>query len=153
MLVLSSFGKLLAQVLSPPDIHTAVLFTTTGELISFVSSAPESSKDDVRVLVGLASEVWSETREDGEGMVDSEIGRVVVLPIASAPENGGKQQQAEPLLLIAINSTENVEWGKLKLKAKGLANHLARPLGDLQDKFGLSRSSTPAATKSSRSTR
>ena len=72
MLVLSSLNKLLGQVLSPPNIHTVVLFTTNGELVSFASSNPTYSKDDVLVLVGLGTEIWSETREDGEGMVDSE---------------------------------------------------------------------------------
>jgi len=73
MLVLSSLNKLLSQVLAPPAIHTAVLFTTTGELLSCASSNQNHSKDDVRILVGLGTEVWSETKEEGEGMVDSEV--------------------------------------------------------------------------------
>ncbi len=78
MLVLSSLNKLLGQVLSPPGIHTVVLFTTNGELLSFASANPDYSKDDVLVLVGLGTEIWSETREDGEGMVDSEEVRNVM---------------------------------------------------------------------------
>lgn len=77
MLVLSSLNKLIGQVLSPIGIHTAVLFTTNGELISFATANPDYSKDDVLVLVGLGTEIWSETREDGEGMVDSEEVRLV----------------------------------------------------------------------------
>ena len=74
MLVLSSLNKLLAHVLSPPSLHTAVLFTSSGALVSFASAGPAPRpKDDIRVLVGLASEVWSETREDGEGVVESEV--------------------------------------------------------------------------------
>ena len=74
MLVLSSLNKLLAHVLSPPTIHTAVIFSPSGELIAFESAhAPTRPKDDVRVLVGIASEIWTETRDDGEGMVESEV--------------------------------------------------------------------------------
>lgn len=70
MLALSALPKLLAQVLSPPTLHTAVLCSTSGSLIAY-SAKPVRPKDDVRVLVGLASQVWSETKD--EGMVDSEV--------------------------------------------------------------------------------
>lgn len=86
MLALSSLNKLLSHVLSPPALHTAVLFTASGALVSYAtttggagnSSDPHSPsrprpKDDIRVLVGLASQVWAETKEDGEGLVDSEV--------------------------------------------------------------------------------
>lgn len=72
MIVLSTLNKLLAQVLSPPSIHTAVVFTTAGDLISFAVLHP-SPKDDVRVLVGFSSEIWSESKHDGGAMVDSEV--------------------------------------------------------------------------------
>ena len=74
MLVLSSVNKLLGHVLAPPALHTAVLFTASGSLVSYSTAGPEPRpKDDIRVLVGLATEVWAETAEDGEGMVDSEV--------------------------------------------------------------------------------
>lgn len=72
MLVLSSFNKLLSHVLAPPTLHTAVIFSPSGELIAFESSRARP-KDDVRVLVGVASDIWAETRDDGEGMVESEV--------------------------------------------------------------------------------
>ena len=73
MLVLSTLTKLLDQVLSENDVHTAILLTPNGELVSF-SSSTTRPKDDVRVLVGLSREVWSETRGEEEGMLDSEVG-------------------------------------------------------------------------------
>ena len=72
MLMLSMLHSLLSQVLSPPNIHTALLFTPPGELVS-VASQPTRSKDDIVVLVGVSAEVWQETREQGFGMVDSEV--------------------------------------------------------------------------------
>jgi len=149
MLVLSSLNKLLGQVLSPPGIHTVVLFTTNGELLSFASANPDYSKDDVLVLVGLGTEIWSETREDGEGMVDSEeLGRVVVHPIAS---DVSQLQLPEPLVLVALNGNDKVEWGQMQLKAKSLAKHLVGPLAQLKGKL----TSTPVqpVSKSSRVSR
>ncbi|KAI5120792.1 hypothetical protein M0805_002419 [Coniferiporia weirii] len=130
MLVLSSLNKLLAQVLAPPALHTAVLLTSSGALVSFATSGARP-KDDVRVLVGLASEIWAETREYGEGMVDSELGRIVVLPIESLQES---RPSTEPVLLIALNATDDIEWGELMRKGQNLASHLARPLQQLQEK-------------------
>lgn len=72
MLVLSALPKLLAQVLSAPALHTAVLCSTSGALIAY-SAKPSRPKDDVRVLIGLAIQVWNETKDDGEGMADSEV--------------------------------------------------------------------------------
>jgi hypothetical protein len=72
MLVLSTLHKLLSQVLSLPDLHTALLLTPEGQLISF-SSDPARPKDEILVVVGLSGEVWRETRQQGTGMVDSEV--------------------------------------------------------------------------------
>ena len=72
MLDLPNLRSVLAQILEPPSVHTAALFTTTGQLVSFVSNPPRP-KDKIRVLVGLGSEVWQETREQGFGTVDSEV--------------------------------------------------------------------------------
>lgn len=78
MLVLSSLPKLLQRALAPPDLHTAVLFTSAGALVAFASSPIQDTgaprpKDDVRVLVGLAGEIWAESRTEGEGVADSEV--------------------------------------------------------------------------------
>lgn len=72
MLMLSILHSLLSQVLAPPHLHTAVLFTTSGELVS-ATSEPLRPKDEIRIVVGLSGEVWQETKEQGYGMVDSEV--------------------------------------------------------------------------------
>ena len=72
MLMLSILHSLLSQVLAPPHLHTAVLFTTSGELVS-ATSDPLRPKDEIRIVVGLSGEVWQETKEQGYGMVDSEV--------------------------------------------------------------------------------
>ena len=72
MLMLSILHSLLSQVLSPPHLHTAILFTTSGELVS-ATSEPLRPKDEIRIVVGLSGEVWQETKEQGYGMVDSEV--------------------------------------------------------------------------------
>ena len=77
MLVLSTLHKLLSQVLVLPDLHTAVLLTPSGHLIS-VASDPYRPKDDLRVVVGLAGEVWQETKDQGLGMVDSEVNTILL---------------------------------------------------------------------------
>ncbi|KAL5535963.1 hypothetical protein ACEPAF_4057 [Sanghuangporus sanghuang] len=163
MLALSSLNKLLGHVLAPPALHTAVLFTAAGALVSYATAAssPESSsnprpKDDIRVLVGLASEVWAETKEDGEGMVDSELGRIIVLPIVPTSKqqqdggsgNGsGNNSTKDSALLIALNATDDIEWGDLQHKAQTLAAHLSKPLEKLQAKLD---STSPPLSKTTR---
>ncbi|KAJ7620781.1 hypothetical protein B0H17DRAFT_1113456 [Mycena rosella] len=104
MLVLSRLQDSLSQVLAPPELHTVVLLTPSGQLVSF-SSYPSRSKDEIRVIAGLSGEVWQETQEEGSGMVDS-----------------------EPLMLLVLNSTEAVEWDDLQAKGKALASQMATPL-------------------------
>ena len=72
MLLLSSLHNLLQQVLSLPELHTAVLFTPEGQLVSYASDSSKP-KDEIRVLVGVSGEVWQETKQHGMGMVDSEV--------------------------------------------------------------------------------
>lgn len=72
MLALSTLHTLLAQVLVPPALHSAVLVTQSGALVSFATHHPKL-KDHVRVIAGLSSEVWQETRDKDHGMVDSEV--------------------------------------------------------------------------------
>jgi hypothetical protein len=72
MLILSTLHKHLSQILTLPDLHTAVLFTPTGHLVS-VASDPARSKDDILLTVGLSGEIWRETREQGYGMAESEV--------------------------------------------------------------------------------
>ena len=72
MLVLSKVSELLSQIVSADEVHTAILLTPNGDLVSFVSHEVKP-KDDIRVLCGLCSEIWTETKRDGVGMVDSEV--------------------------------------------------------------------------------
>jgi len=71
---------LLSQVLSPPHLHTAVLLTTAGELVSFASN-PVRPKDEIRIIVGFCGEVWQETQEEGYGLVDSEVSTPLSCPL------------------------------------------------------------------------
>ncbi|KAF4606246.1 hypothetical protein EYR38_000297 [Pleurotus pulmonarius] len=209
MLSLSTLHTTLAHILAPPYLHTAILFTTTGQLISYAShhnhssispftlnppsASPQSdtdadtnvitvrtpgvavgekravargsrSKDDIRVLVGLGSELWGETKGAGVGMVDSELGRIVVVPILALPSAfpsptstdaratptdvssadkdpaGDNDNDAEkkdkpdaPLMLIALNGTDDVSWDEMRAKANTLAAHLALPLSKYRE--------------------
>lgn len=72
MLALSTLHNLLSQVLYLPSLHTAILFSPAGHLVS-VATDPSRPKDEIRIVVGLAGEVWQETKEQGSGMVDSEV--------------------------------------------------------------------------------
>ena len=72
MLNLANLRTLLSRVLDLPSLHTVVLFTPEGELVSYVSE-PDRPKDRVRVIVGLSTEIWQETREQGVGRVDYQV--------------------------------------------------------------------------------
>jgi hypothetical protein len=72
MLVLATLHSLLSQVISSPGLHTAALLTPNGQLVSYACDSTRS-KDDVRLVVGLSSEIWLEVSDQGIGMVDSEV--------------------------------------------------------------------------------
>ncbi|KDR85618.1 hypothetical protein GALMADRAFT_234587 [Galerina marginata CBS 339.88] len=149
MLMLSTLHTLLSQVLSSPNLHTAVLLTPSGELVSSASE-PARPKDEVRIIVGLCGEVWQETREQGCGMVDSELGRIIVLPVDEF-EDGPEQvfsEEHQPLMLLALNATDAVEWDELQSKGKALATHLAKPLSKFRELMTVPKPSpsTTAAT-------
>jgi hypothetical protein len=73
MLVLSTLHAVLSQLISPPVLHTAVLFTPEGQLLSHASDGTKS-KDDIRVLVAVSAEIW-QSAKDAEGaiQVESEV--------------------------------------------------------------------------------
>ncbi|KAI6048016.1 isoprenoid synthase domain-containing protein [Pisolithus marmoratus] len=130
MLVLQSLQNYLSQVLSPPSIHTALLVTPEGALVSYASQLDcrndqgsvsralgrVRSKDEVRKVAGLSAEVWAETRMEGEaGMVESELGRILVLAVEEPrEENGGSGE--EPLLLLVLNGTTDADWEEISRK-------------------------------------
>lgn len=64
MLKLSTLHTYLNQVLDLPDLHTAILLTPTGQLISYASD-PSRSKEDVRSVVGLSGDSFLEVEEQG----------------------------------------------------------------------------------------
>ncbi|KAH9949356.1 hypothetical protein B0H21DRAFT_688441 [Amylocystis lapponica] len=137
MFNLSNLHGLLSQVLVLPTLHTAVLFTPQGQLVSYASD-PHRPKDRVRVIVGLSGEVWQETRDQGIGMVDSELGRLLVLPIEHVHKdhemNG--EEQDDPLMLLALNAENSVSWHELENKAsKTLVKHLERPVTELRGRL------------------
>ncbi|TFK77508.1 hypothetical protein BDN72DRAFT_753845 [Pluteus cervinus] len=140
MLVLSTLYSLLSQVLSQPGLHTAVLLTPTGQLVS-VASEPSRPKDEIRVLVGLAGEVWQETKGDGVGMVESEMGRIVVLPVDEDDGTG----LGSPLMLLALNSTDAVSWEESQKRGRLLAGHLAKSLTKYRDFLALPRAMPTAS--------
>lgn len=78
MLHLSGLNGILSQVLKPPGLHTAILLTTAGQLVS-VATDPNRSKDDIYVVAGLSGEIWQETRLQEPGTVNSEVRRSVKL--------------------------------------------------------------------------
>lgn len=128
MLHLANLRNLLSQVLALPELHTAVLFTPEGQLVSYAAD-PYKPKDHVRVLVGLSGEIWQETKEHGIGMADSELGRLLIMPIERIDEstlNGAEEH--DPVMLLTLNADNSVSWEELEIKATELARHLGKPL-------------------------
>ena len=50
-----------------------MLFTPSGDIIAHAGITGPNSKDSLRVLVGVAAGVWATVREEGVGMVESEV--------------------------------------------------------------------------------
>lgn len=75
MLVLATFRRLLSQVLtSPDDIHTAVLTTPTGNLVSYSSLREvDKTKSEIRTVIGLACEIWGEDGKEDSVMAETEV--------------------------------------------------------------------------------
>ncbi|KAI0081153.1 hypothetical protein K474DRAFT_1588514 [Panus rudis PR-1116 ss-1] len=153
MLDLPNVRSLLTQVLSLPSLHTAALFTPEGHLVSWVAD-PSKTKDDVRVLVGLSSEIWQETKDQGVGMVDSELGRVLVLPTEDAPskDKNKKEKEGEPLLLLVLNADQSVSWADLETKGRLVVEHLEKPVAELHAKLAVAPTS-PILQRSERAHR
>lgn len=148
MFVLSSLHNLLSQVISLPSLHTAVLFTPEGQLVSYASTRP---KDEIRVVVGVSGELWQETKQQGIGMVDGEFGRILVLPVLPLKEtSSGKDTESvegDPVMLVVLNAKETVGWDELRMKAKELVYHLEKPVNQLRGRL------TARVSRSSSSTR
>jgi len=145
VLVLSTLHSLLVQLLALPELHTAMLLTPEGQLIS-VASDPSRPKDKARIVAGVSGEVWQETREQGYGMVESELGRILVMPVEIDQDPGAGDH--EPLLLLALNSTDAVEWEDLQTKGKTLVDHLAPSLDKVRDPSRTTKSRAIIASSS-----
>ncbi|KAH8835658.1 hypothetical protein DL96DRAFT_1575102 [Flagelloscypha sp. PMI_526] len=131
MLALSTLHTLLSQVLAPPGLHSAVLTMPSGALISFSTVHPKHSSH-VRVIAGVASEVWQETRDKDQGMVESELGRILVLPVYDS-NNDTTNLPRQPLMLVCLNATDAVSWDDLRTKGDELTTHLGQPLSKFRD--------------------
>ena len=75
MLVLSTFRRLLSQILTPDEgIHTAALATLTGNLVSYASQREiQPTKSEIRTIVGLACEIWGEREKEESIMAETEV--------------------------------------------------------------------------------
>ncbi|EMD42328.1 hypothetical protein CERSUDRAFT_110846 [Gelatoporia subvermispora B] len=146
MLNLPNLRNLLLQVLDLPALHTAVLFTPEGHLVTYASD-PTKQKDGVRVIVGLSGEVWQETKEQGIGMVDSELGRILVLPIGlwqhDEHAEDGHDEEHDPLMLLALNAESSVSWAELESKARELGKHLETPVAQLRGRLAAAPALSP----------
>lgn len=149
---------LLSQVISSPGLHTAALLTPNGQLVSYACDSTRS-KDDVRLVVGLSSEIWLEVSDQGIGMVDSELGRILVLGVQDAvattrPHRGTDSSRTnsvntdhasdKPLMLVALSATEAVSWEDLEAKGRELTEHLSRPVSRLRKPLAAASTSTPS---------
>lgn len=132
-----------------------MLLTVSGELVSYVAQ-PARCKDDIRVIAGLASEVWQETRDHGSGMVDSEYGRVVVVPVdneGDSPVNSDGEDEYQPLMLLAVNALDTMDWEDIQERGAACARLIARPLGRFRHFLTTSKSTPPTPSGSSPSAR
>ncbi|KAI0050626.1 hypothetical protein FA95DRAFT_1536172 [Auriscalpium vulgare] len=139
MLVLSTLHKLLSQVLSHPDIHSAALLTPEGQLVSFACH-PYRTKDDIRLLVGLSSEVWQEEGDQGIATVDSELGRIIVYPVHSSSD----QPREKPAMLLAMGASDAVDWDELEAKARDVTARLGRSVSKLRSPLTAAPHSPPS---------
>ncbi|KAI8981179.1 hypothetical protein BD414DRAFT_420009 [Trametes punicea] len=142
MLNLTNLRALLSRVLAPPKLHTVALFTPQGDLVCYVSD-PSKTKDHVRVLVGLSTETWQETRDQKIGMVECELGNLLVLPI----EVPKRAEDDEPPMLLALNSESSLPFDVLEAKARKVAEHLEKPVAQLSRT--LAAPSPPAGPRTS----
>ncbi|KAG9010312.1 hypothetical protein FRB94_010662 [Tulasnella sp. JGI-2019a] len=163
MLVLSTLSSLLAQLVTP-SLHTAILSTPQGHLVAFACDDIPVSEDRLRILVGLTSELWRdddtgsveeeeeisadrqhdpsseevENSDDQVGMLECELGRLLVLPIyALSPENKTPSETSEPqpVLLLSLNGVIDEPWGLMHTKARAVNKYLQDPLRTVGDRL------------------
>lgn len=83
------------------------------------------------MAAGLGAEAWAETKGEEAGMVESEVRRVFYIDdgytttstsqlgriLVLAVEEGTVSEDAEPLLLLAVNGTMEADWDAMRIKA------------------------------------
>ncbi|KAJ3721936.1 hypothetical protein EV361DRAFT_5274 [Lentinula raphanica] len=133
MLKLSTLHTYLNQVLDLPCLHTAILLTPTGQLISYASD-PTRSKEDIRSVVGLSGDSFLEVEEQGFAIFEIKgkphLGSIYVQAIN---EEDSSQDNWQPLMLLVLNFTNGYDQEVVRLKAKALATHLAKSLSKYRD--------------------
>ncbi|KAJ3815598.1 isoprenoid synthase domain-containing protein [Lentinula aff. lateritia] len=125
MLKLSTLHTYLNQVLDLPDLHTAILLTPTGQLISYASD-PSRSKEDVRSVVGLSGDSFLEVEEQGFATFEIKgkphLGSIYVLAVNEAQDE--TQDGWQPLMLLALNFSNGYDQEVVRLKHGILAHNL-----------------------------
>ncbi|KAG8857438.1 hypothetical protein FRB96_005737 [Tulasnella sp. 330] len=164
MLVLATLSALLAQLVTP-SLHTAILSTPQGHLVAFACEDMPASEDRLRILVGLSSELWrddDETERDDEGyadrqqesseednddqvgMLECELGRLLVLPIygQSLEKTPADVNEPQPVLLLSLNGVIDEPWGLMHTKARAMNTYLQEPLRSVGDRLAPGSSPT-----------
>jgi len=101
------------------------------------------------MAAGLGAEVWAETRGEGEGMVESELGRILVLAV----EGDASGEETTPLLLLAVNGTMEADWDVMRVKARKLATFLAPSVNKHRGSMGTAVTTTGSLNGSKSRTR
>ncbi|KAF8831914.1 hypothetical protein HHX47_DHR1000896 [Lentinula edodes] len=121
MLKLSTLHTYLNQVLDLPDLHTAILLTPTGQLISYASD-PSRSKEDVRSVVGLSGDSFLEVEEQGFATFEIKgkphLGSIYVLAVNEAQDE--TQDGWQPLMLLALNFSNGYDQEAVRLKSPAI---------------------------------
>ncbi|KAF8508028.1 hypothetical protein BU17DRAFT_100057 [Hysterangium stoloniferum] len=136
MLNLKELSKVLSSVIAPPRLHTAVLCTPSGDLISHAGVKDATYRDRLRVLVAVATELWREINDEDIGMAEGELGKIIILPIHNQ-HSRSRHSRPDPPFLLALNAKDDVEWYEMQIKARGVVNHLAVPLIEAGDHLRL----------------
>ncbi|KAF8508023.1 hypothetical protein BU17DRAFT_70937 [Hysterangium stoloniferum] len=126
MLNLKELSKVLSSLLHLPRLHTAVLCTPSGDLISHAGVKDATYRDRLRVLVAVATELWREINDEDIGMAEGESFSTLQT-----------SRNLDPPFLLALNAKDDVEWYEMQIKARGVVNHLAVPLIEAGDHLRL----------------
>ncbi|KAH7105164.1 hypothetical protein BKA62DRAFT_669425 [Auriculariales sp. MPI-PUGE-AT-0066] len=140
MIVLPTLRKMLEASLAgtASEAQTIALFTPPGALIAWASRAQSSpsdplrafSRDDVRMVVGLAVDYWTQecgpVSEERTLMLECEnLGRLVVVPVYADNQT---DEDEWPVMLLAVHGPADADFDQLAAVANGPAEDLAGPL-------------------------